>query len=868
MASVRSSNSDIPSDFIKDLEKVYGVPEFGWKVPLNHEFPEKWGPLRVIRLSQTFKLIPALYRYVKFIKKMRALGRRPFIDLYPIPFKPVYGVPIGGIGCGAINRGWKGGFCRWSLNPGIYTYNLVEANQFTVRIKRSGQPLYQQVLYPGKVSNKHLNQAWQWEFPGSQAHYHGLYPRAWTVYRIPDQDVTLVSRQISPIFPHEYKDTCLPVGVFVWEIHNHGNTPVDVSIMFTWQNGIGTSCDKKGGRWNEPFHTEDADNECSMQGILLHNSEQSSMRCTMGISASCREGNEVTHCVAFNPESQANALWEDLLEDGALMSSTAPSFKTQQGQLTAAAVCSSCCIEGKSTSKMEFVLAWDMPSVHFKNKGHSYLRRYTRWFGSDRKAAPKLCSYALHSYPEWEEKIEAWQGPILKNESTPAWYKSALFNELYFVSDGGTVWLESGEAEQVKNGTTSNGVLNDHAGNKMEELKKEVGLFAYLEGHEYRMFNTYDVHFYASFALTMLWPKIEISLQYFIGNCVNVKDEETYSQIGNGKIAQRKLVGCVPHDIGDPEEEPWKRINGYYQHDTCHWKDLNTKFVLMTYRDFYQTQDHVFLREMYPKCKAVIETSKLHDTDDDGLIDNSGSPDQTYDAWVMTGASAYCGGLWLAALRCMIEIADILGHTTDSLEYSAILDKGKESFEKKLWNGKYYNYDSSTKESSRSIMADQVAGHWYLRACNLAKDKNGVDVFPPDHIKSALKTIYEMNVMGFRDGQFGALNGVKPNGKVDITSLQCEEVWTGITYGLAANMIQEGLVKEGFQTASGIYRTCYERAGLGYQTPEGYMLKKAFRSTGYMRPLAIWSMQWALENQHNRTVFSDKEKMTAENGNE
>ena len=78
----------------------------------------------------------------------------------------------------------------------------------------------------------------------------------------------------------------------------------------------------------------------------------------------------------------------------------------------------------------------------------------------------------------------------------------------------------------------------------------------------------------------------------------------------------------------------------------------------------------------------------------------------------------------------------------------------------------------------------------------------------------------------------------------------------------------QGLVKEGFQTASGIYRTCYERAGLGYQTPEGYMLKKAFRSTGYMRPLAIWSMQWALENQHNRTVFSDKEKMTAENGNE
>lgn len=32
------------------------------------------------------------------------------------------------------------------------------------------------------------------------------------------------------------------------------------------------------------------------------------------------------------------------------------------------------------------------------------------------------------------------------------------------------------------------------------------------------MYNTYDVHFYASFALVMLWPKLELSLQYDMGN--------------------------------------------------------------------------------------------------------------------------------------------------------------------------------------------------------------------------------------------------------------------------------------------------------------------------------------------------------------
>ena len=39
------------------------------------------------------------------------------------------------------------------------------------------------------------------------------------------------------------------------------------------------------------------------------------------------------------------------------------------------------------------------------------------------------------------------------------------------------------------------------------------GKFAYLESLEYLMYNTYDVHFYASFAVAMLWPELELSLQ-------------------------------------------------------------------------------------------------------------------------------------------------------------------------------------------------------------------------------------------------------------------------------------------------------------------------------------------------------------------
>lgn len=81
----------------------------------------------------------------------------------------------------------------------------------------------------------------------------------------------------------------------------------------------------------------------------------------------------------------------------------------------------------------------------------------------------------------------------------PDWYKSALFNESYFIADGGSVWLD------VSDDTT----LPDHV--------RKWGRFGYLEGHEYRMFNTYDVHFYASFALIQLFPELELSIQYDFG---------------------------------------------------------------------------------------------------------------------------------------------------------------------------------------------------------------------------------------------------------------------------------------------------------------------------------------------------------------
>lgn len=50
------------------------------------------------------------------------------------------------------------------------------------------------------------------------------------------------------------------------------------------------------------------------------------------------------------------------------------------------------------------------------------------------------------------------------------------------------------------------------------------------------------------------------------------------------------------------DDEPWLRVNAYLIHDTADWKDLNLKFVLQIYRDYYLTGDQGFLRDMWPVC--------------------------------------------------------------------------------------------------------------------------------------------------------------------------------------------------------------------------------------------------------------------------
>lgn len=243
----------------------------------------------------------------------------------------------------------------------------------------------------------------------------------------------------------------------------------------------------------------------------------------------------------------------------------------------------------------------------------------------------------------------------------------------------------------------------------LQNGEENIGQFLYLEGTQYIMWNTYDVHFYSSFALLMLFPKLELSIQRDFAAAVLIHDPERRKIMSDGKWVPRKVIGAVPHDIG--LNDPWSEVNAYNLFNSDKWKDLNSKFVLQVYRDVVATGDKNFAKAVWPSVYTAIAYMDQFDKDGDGMIENEGFPDQTYDAWCVTGVSAYCGGLWVAALQAASALAYEVGDNAAANYFQIKYQKARVVYGT-LWNGSYFNYDNSGGGSSASIQADQLAGQW------------------------------------------------------------------------------------------------------------------------------------------------------------
>ncbi len=737
------------------------------------------------------------------------------------------GAPVGGFGAGTIGRGYDGAFSRYHLKIGEHKFAVVPSNQFALYARAAGGKAWARALWTGRP--KAGLGAWQWGYPAGAGAYHALYPKSWFTYRAPGLPVEATVEQFSPILPNNYRSTSYPVALYNWTLRNPGTKPVRVGILFSWTNMVGWF---RG--WGHGFaQANNMDNFNRVERERLPGGEMTGIvfdRHRVGgvsqdwdgqfaIATLGLPGVAVTTHATYAAMGDGASVWRSFSRTGRL--DNVNRKLSSGGEPLAGALAITVTLAPGETRVIPFALAWDLPLARF-GQGQAWYRRYTRFFGRSGTQAWSIARRGLERDAAWSKAIDRWQAPYIKDRSTPAWYRGMLFNEMYDLADGGTFW-EDGRA----------GAPRPASGARDK--------FTWLECFDYPFYSTLDVRFYGSFPLLRWWPRLERTEMLDFAATVPQQLSEVRRIGWSHQPAPRKNAGALPHDLGAPLENPLLAVNAYAWQDVNVWKDLNTKFVLQVWRDYDLSRrgaaDSAFLRQTWPAVKQALNYLTRFDTAGDGIPQNGGIPDQTYDVWPMRGDSAYCGSLWLASLKAAVRMAAILHDPAAAHKYQAWYAKAQPNFLRHLWNGHYFDYDTGSPYR-HDVMADQLAGQWYA-------DLTGLGALAPRaDTDAALRTIFRLNVMDFAHGRMGAVNGMTPAGAVVSGNEQTGEVWTGVALGLASFYIAEGMPRRGYATAKGVYNVVYHR-GYWFRTPEAYDRSGDYRASMYMRPGAIWAMEYA-----------------------
>ncbi|HVM51290.1 MAG TPA: GH116 family glycosyl-hydrolase [Candidatus Acidoferrum sp.] len=268
-----------------------------------------------------------------------------------------------------------------------------------------------------------------------------------------------------------------------------------------------------------------------------------------------------------------------------------------------------------------------------------------------------------------------------------------------------------------------------------------------------------------------------------------------HQQDKDGGINNRTQVPSPPHPTG---EHPF--ADG---HASC---------ILKAYREALNQPDEPFFQQYWPYVHRAVDyligrDARTNHSEPAGILQD----DQwnTYDE-ALHGVTTFISGYYLAALRAGEEWARRQGDTATAERFHAIFQKGQAKLIELCWNQEYFqqhlpDYEKRQGEVGPGCMADQLIGQWWAHQLGLGY------ILPQEMVASSLRSIFKYN---FKSDLTGwphaprAFAGAKDKGLIVCTwpkggrprqvMLYSDEVWTGIEYQVAAHMIYEGLIEEGF----------------------------------------------------------------------
>ncbi|MDV7142146.1 GH116 family glycosyl hydrolase [Tropicimonas sp. TH_r6] len=727
------------------------------------------------------------------------------------------GVPLGGIGTGTITRASDGRFSRWTLKGGGIADFTMPANGFLLRVKPEGAAAQARALQPAPDRKEMSSFQFETEAPD----WGGLFPLAWHRHA-PLAGIETTCRSFSPVIPGDLQSASLPVSIFRWRLTNRGDTPAEVSLAFTFANLNG---------WFDSFsETRPARVAagCYNHGMELSGgtglfldrrqvaAEPPEGSGQWAISIAAGEAAQYSRTICFDATGDGSELWSAFHETG-----DAPDFgdgwvsesgfrETAPGH-PAGAVCARLDLAPGESRELTVTLAWDLPTLSF-GQGRRWFRRYTGDWDCSGRNATALTEHAHRHAADWSARIADWHESI-RNRLGDAPHQAGLaINECYFLTGGLSV---ATSAQGSPDGRPRFGII---------------------ECHDYALYNTMDMWVYAAEAVSRFFPELAAGVAQDYAEFLLQEDRNQRRHRWDKSLFPLNPAGTCPHDVGGPGEDPFVVPNSYSYRDSTIWKDLNCDLVLCLYREGRQMPVD-WRRARFPAVKAALDHLQRYDRDGDGLIENDGIPDQTFDNIPMTGPSSYCGGLWIAALLAGAALATEIGEASLARSWREQAEAAKQAFNARLFNGAWFRVDTDGP-FSEACFIEQLFGPFLAKRLGLG------DIVPQDHAQSALSEIFARNFLKAGGGEGAvSITGLTEAARAalphqDDTSFQTSEIQPGFNFSLAAQLDLWGMGAEADQLRAALCHQLHER-NLSFQTPAAFDRgTRNCRAILNMRPMA------------------------------
>ena len=693
--------------------------------------------------------------------------------------KVISGMPLGGIGCGTLQLfpdGTRGVFT--GLNN--WEKPLGQLHWFragTAEDYRVSNPFAIFVNSKGKKVSKFLQKTPIDKCPTiEKIEFEADFPIGKLYFKDRDLNLDISLHAFSPFIKNDNKNSALPCAIYTFKVKNPTKEAVTVSILASAINAVGNW---NVGRFNKVFQKN------NLTGVSFYksNSHPWDGSAYGDITLATKKGKDRT--ITYQGEwSYAGESFRGNIEDRRFDIWQSFSEKGELPNESSGKIAQGEGDEWMAALAVKFKLKpgeeKEIPFYYsWFMPNHHLGHMYENWFKDSRA----VISYVDKKKKSLLKSTEDWQR-VIKEAPLKEWLKDGLINYLSIITSA-SWWTKKDEFVMYENPV------------------------------KWPLMDSLDVRYYGTMALAIFFPALEKNTMLLF------------------KKNQRK-DGRIPHDLGRSQ------INCPSDGTTAGhpWKDLSTKYALMAYRDFLWTKDFKFLKEIYPSVKKSMEWEFSTDKDGNGLPDNEGK-DQTYDLWDFFGTNSYSSGIFLASLLACVKMAEAMKDKAFKKKCETYFSKGKESFEKELWNGSYYIAGKSGEKPYTASTAGQLNGQWYAHLLNLGY------ILPEEHVKKAVRTILDLNG---KMSKFGIVNSVFPDGKIDKSSYHAENVWAGETYAFSALAIYEGFVREGLDVAKRTWSNFVQNTRNVWYQPDVIFAHDGSLGDGelYVRNMSLWAIPFAL----------------------